>query len=112
MSARTEIATVISTVTGVHCTPYHRQTTTPGEAMVRLDRRNRAENRFGYLNTWQVVVILPQNLAQAEEWIESNGDDLIEAAETVLTVLSLVPSQLPVGTTLVPCVVLEGVREN
>lgn len=112
MSFRADLATAISVVDGVHCTAYHRQTTNPGEAMIRLDRRIRSENGFGYMNTWQVVVILPQNLAQAEGWIDTHGDELIDAAANHLVVQSLVPGQLPVGSTLVPCVVLEGVREN
>lgn len=112
MSFRDDLATAISTLDGVTCTPYHEQTTRLGAAMVRLDRRTRDDSGFGYMNTWQVVVILPQNIADAEKWIEDNGDDLIAAAEDLLTVLSLTPSQLPVGSSLVPCVVLEGVREN
>lgn len=112
MSFRDDLATAISTVDGVTCTPYRRQTTNPGEAMVRMDRRTRSENGFGYMNTWQVAVILPQNVETAERWVEDHGDELIDAAEPHLTVLSLVIGQLPVDNSLVPAVVLEGVREH
>jgi hypothetical protein len=113
MSFRDDLAAAISAVDGVgKCTAYHRQTTTPGEAMIRLDRRVRDDSGFGYLNTWQVVVILPQNLATAEKWIDTHGDALMDAARAHMVVLSLTPGQLPVDTSLVPCVVLEGVREN
>lgn len=112
MTWRDDLATSISTVEGVNCTPYRRQTTTPGEAMVRFDRSARDDSGLGYLNTWQVCVILPQNVATADAWIDDHRDALIAAAEDHLVVTSLVVGQLPVDTSLVPCVVLEGVREN
>lgn len=113
MSFRDDLAAAVTAVPGVkNCTPFHRQTTNVGEAMIRLDRRVRADNGFGFMNTWQVCVILPQILAQAEKWVEDNGDALIEAASDHLVVLSLTPGQLPVGSTLVPAVVLEGAREH
>lgn len=112
MSFRDDLATAISTVDGVTCTPHRRQTTNPGEAMVRFDRSNRSDNGIGYMNAWQVCVILPQNVAAADQWVDEHRDALIEAAEAHLIVTSLVVGQLPVDTSLVPCVVLEGVREN
>lgn len=111
-AVRQAIATAVSTVEGVTCTPYHREVTKAGESWVRLDRIAVDDSRFGSISTWQVVVLLPQNLVQAETQIDELGQALIEATEDVWAFQSLTPGQIPIANTTVPCVVLEGARAN
>jgi hypothetical protein len=108
--ARNLIANAVSTVDGVNVTPYFRQTTKAGEGMVRLDVQRRDDARF-YLDTWQVLVVLPQDIAAAEKWLDANLVALREAAREQLVVLSITPQDLLLDTGKVPVVVIEGVRE-
>jgi len=114
MSIREEIAEAATTVYGVTCTPYYEQTTNPGHAFVRLERIN-YENAFGRVYahpSWNVVVVLSQNMAIAERFIEDVVPALVDALKDVLIVTSAVPqrTQFPDGTT-VPCVFINGHRE-
>lgn len=107
---RNLIANAVSAVDGVNVSPYFRQTTKAGEGMVRLDRQARDDSRF-YLNTWQVLIILPQDIAAAEKYLDAKTVPLREAAREQLTVLSITPQELVLDTGKVPVVVIEGVRE-
>lgn len=107
---RTFIATAASTVEGVSCTPYFRQSTKSGDAMVRLDRKVRDASGFGFIATWQVVVILHQDLATAEKWIDANAALLAEALSEELVVTSITPQQLALDTGTVPVLFIEGTR--
>lgn len=109
---REKIAAAASTVEGVRCSEYFRQTTKPGDALVRLDRLNRDETGFGYMAVWQVVVMLPQDLAAAEKWLDEHTDFLITAISEELVVTTVTPQQLALDTGLVPCVVIEGARAS
>lgn len=109
-AARTAIATAASAVEGVNCTPYYRQTTKPGDALVRLDRTFRDDTHFGFMAVWQVVVILPQDLATAEKWLDEHMDSIVEELSEVVVITTVTPQQLALDTGLVPCVVIEGNR--
>jgi hypothetical protein len=104
------IATVASTVEGVNVAAYFRQTTKPGDGMVRLDRMFPDSSGVGFMNTWQVVVMLPQDLASAERFLESIIPGLLAALDPVLALTSVTPGQLSLDTGLVPCVFIEGAR--
>lgn len=108
--ARTAIAAALSVVDGIKCTPNFRQTTKPGDAMVRLERMTRDESGFSYMNTWQVLVILPQDIATAEKYLDTRVDSLVTAVSEELVVTSVTPQQLSIDTGLVPVVVVEGNR--
>lgn len=108
---RDKIATAASAVVGVNVTPYFRQVTKPGQGMVRMDRIN-YPNAFGGVVTWQVVVLLPQDIAQAERWLDENGSVLRAAVAEELVVQSMTPQQLALDTGTVPAVVIEGQREE
>lgn len=107
---REKIAAAASAVEGVNCTPYFRQSTKPGDAMVRLDRMVRDESGFAYMVTWQVVVMLPQDIATAEKWLDANTTLLIEAISEELVVTTVTPQQMALDTGVVPCVLIEGNR--
>lgn len=113
MSARVReaISAAANTVAGVNVTPYFRQVTKPGQGMVRRDRTD-YPNPFGGLVTWQVFVLLPQDIAQAEKWLDENGSVLRAAVAEELIVRSMTPQQLALDSGAVPVVVIEGQREE
>lgn len=111
-AVRQAISDAASAVPGVTVTPYSRQVTRVGEGWVRLDRTD-YPNPFGGLVTWQVVVMLPQDVPAAERWLDENGQALRGAVESELAIRSMTPVQLSIpdaGT--VPAVVIEGQREE
>ena len=83
---REAIAAAASSVDGVKCSPWFRQTTKPGSAHVTYGRSFRDESGFGFMNVWQVLVVLPQDIAAAEKWIAAKGDALLEALGEPLVV--------------------------
>ena len=109
---RQALADAASSLDGINVTPYFRQTTKPGEGMVRLDRMNRAANGFGFMCTWQVIVLLPQDIATAEKYLDQRISDLVEAVSEELVVTSVAPQQLTLDTGTVPCIFIEGNREQ
>lgn len=110
---REAISAAANTVAGVNVTPYFRQVTRPGQGMVRRDRTE-YPNKFGGVVTWQVFVLLPQDIAQAERWLDENGSVLRAAvAEELLEgTVSMAPQQLALDAGAVPVVVIEGQREE
>lgn len=107
---REAIAAAASSVDGVKCSPWFRQTTKPGSAHVTYGRSFRDESGFGFMNVWQVLVVLPQDIAAAEKWIAAKGDALLEALGEPLVVTGMSPQRLALDTDSVPCVVIEGNR--
>lgn len=113
--ARTAIAAAASTVAGVNCKPYYRQSAKPGDACVRLASRAKAGNGFGYVDTWQVWLVLPQDLAAAEKWIDEHGPELEAALEQEFIggVATVTPADLQFGNGPgVNGVIYEGAREG
>lgn len=109
---RARIADAASTVDGVTVSPWFNQTTKPGSGYVRFDRVA-YPNKFGGTVTWQVFVILPPDLAQAEKWLSENITDLYEAINPEIAVQSIAPVQLALGDVgTVPAVVIQGQREQ
>lgn len=108
---RALLADAANTVEGINCTPYFRQTTKPGSAMVRKDRVNYPD-RFGGLVTWQVVVMLPQDLAAAEKFLDEKVPLLVDALWSEMRVTDAIPQQLALDTGAVPIVLIQGSREE
>lgn len=108
---RKAIADAASTVSGVNVSPYFRQTTKTGEGFVRLDRTIRDESGFGFMDNWNVVIVLSSSISTAEKWIEDNCDALIEAISEEMVITQMLPQQLVIdnGTTL-PVLFIEGAR--
>lgn len=109
---RQKLADAASRVDGVNVTPYFRQTTKPGQGMVRLDRMTRSANGFGFMNTWQIIILLPADIAAAERWLENNTSDLVHEIEQELILLSVTPQQLALDSGTIPVVIIEGNREQ
>jgi hypothetical protein len=109
-SVREEITSAANKVDGVNVTPYFRQVTRPGQGMVRKGRVD-YPNTFGGVVTWQVWILLPQDLASAEKWLDETGAALTAAVSEAMVVRSLTPIIAPDLGSL-PAVVIEGTREE
>lgn len=112
MSAREDLAAAVETVSGLTCSPYYTQGTSPGDAHIRLDERVRDESGFGFLDTWHVVIVLGQDTVSAEQWIEEHSAELLTALSEEMWVTSLLPSEILIGATVVNGVIVVGVREH
>lgn len=118
MTAREEIAAAARTVeygdddTSLDVTEYYRQSVRPGTGFVRLADKNRAENGFGYIDTWDVLVALPQDIVSAEKFIEQIQGPLLAALEGVMHVQSLTPTSIIFDAQTVPGIVVTGAREG
>lgn len=114
MSAATRalLAAAANTVAGVKCTPYFTQALNPGNAAVRLDHTE-YPNRFGGVDHWHVIVLLPQKLGDAEKWMDQHRPALHEALNDELVITSIGVQQITVeaGTALL-CAVIQGHRES
>lgn len=109
---RNALAAAANTVEGVKAQPYFRQTTRAGDAFVRLDRWARDTTGFGYMETWGVCVVLPQDLEAAEKYLDEKLDALVSAIEKVLVVTTVTPSRLQLDTGVLPVVIIEGNRAH
>jgi hypothetical protein len=111
MTARDEIAAAANTVAAIKAKAFYRQTTKPGDAWVRRDRTD-YPNKFGGIVTWQLLAILPQNLADAEQWVETNQPLLVAALGEAISVRSARPVELALDSGTVPVLLIEGQREE
>jgi hypothetical protein len=111
-AVRNEIANAAKTVTGINSTPYFRQSVRPFDASVRLAVSNRSTNGFGFMDTWQVWIALPQDLATADKWLDDNKDALTNALGEAMIVVSVTPSELVTDGGTIPGVIIEGARES
>lgn len=118
MGARQELATAASTVIPVggtdplNVTPYYRQSLTPGHGFVRLANKARSTDGFGFMDTWEVWLALPQDIPTAEKWLENNTDALIAALAPLMVITTITPSELVLDANSVPGVVIAGAREG
>lgn len=112
-TVRQALADAASTVTGIDVAPYFRQTTKPGAGMVRHDRTTYPQGtNFGGLVVWQVVVMLPQDLAAAEKFMDEHVPQLVAAVSSEMRVTDVIPQQLALDTGAVPIVLIQGNREE
>lgn len=110
-AVRTALATAASTVPGVDCVEYYRQSTKPGDAMVRR-AGTVYPNVLGGVVTWQVLIVLPQDLATAQKYLDEKVPLIVAALQGELHITSATPQQLAFDTGLVPGAVIEGQREE
>ena len=108
-AVRTALAEAANTVDGISVQPWFRSSTKAGDGMVRLDRIT-YPNPFGGIRTWQVLIVLPQDLAQAERYLEDKTPALVEALGNEMAVDSATPQQIALDTGALPCLVIEGHR--
>lgn len=109
---RQAIADAATGVEGITCHPYFVQSTSPGSAMVRLDRIA-YPNPFGGVCHWNVVVMLPQDQAAAEAYIDTKVPLIRAAILPQLVVTEVQQQQLKIdGLGILPCVFINGHREQ
>lgn len=107
---RTAIAAAASTVAGVTCATGYKQLTKPGDASLRLAALVRSTDGFAFIATWQVMVMVSQDVAAAEKWLDGKADALVDALAAELVVTRIEPVELVLDTGRVPAVLIEGTR--
>lgn len=111
-AVRQALATAANTVDGVDVSAYFKQNARPGAGSVRFGLET-YPNPFGGLITWQVLVNLPQDLAEAEEWIDGHRAALVAALQPELIVQRVLTQQLVLAKDRTqPVLVVEGIREE
>lgn len=112
MSTRQDLADAALTAKGVRSShPYLVAQTDPGTVWVRLDRVE-YPNAFGGVSFWNVVLVLPQDVAEAERYLESTINPLREAIAPHLVVTSVTIQRLQLdGVGTLPVAFFNGHRE-
>lgn len=111
MSTRADIASAANTVEGITAHEYVVGDTDPGTVYPRLDRLE-YPNPFGAVAHWNVVLVLPQDYAEAEKYVEGMLPPLKAALDPhiVITAVELQRLQLD-GAGVLPVAFLNGHRE-
>lgn len=109
---RQVIADAASTVAGISCQPYFVGSTEPGAAMVRYDRTEYPDP-FGGVAHWNVVILLPQDQAAAEQYTDTHIPAVRAAIAPHLVITQVQPQRLDItGVGVLPCVFINGHREE
>jgi hypothetical protein len=113
-AVRTALAEAANGVLGGprKCSTYYRSTTKPGDAWVSFARMDRDDTSFGFMEAWEVRVVLAQDLATAEKWADENSAALVDALSEHMTITAVVMVTLAMDTGNIPGLVVEGVRPN
>lgn len=110
-AARAAIAAAASTVDGIDVKPTYRQSVKAGDGMVRWERGFPAENGFGYMDVWQVLVAVPASSPDAERFLEDHRAPLIAALNPELVIVGIRPAEIVFDSgTTAPGFVIEGIR--
>jgi len=111
MSPREDIAPAAGEVGGITAHEHVVGDTTPGTVYPRLDRIE-YPNTFGGVAHWNVVLVLPQDIADAERYLADTINPLREALAPHLVVTSVTPQRLQLdGVGLLPVAFFNGHRE-
>lgn len=111
MSIRTDIADAASTVDGITGHPYVVGDTSPGTLYPRIERID-YPNAFGGVLFLNVVLVLPQDMAEAEQYLEQKLPALKDALEPHLVITTVQPQRLQLdGVGVLPVAFLNGHRE-
>lgn len=108
---RAALASAASSVEGLVGLPYFVVSTNPGNVLVRYDRTD-YPNRFGGVVHWSLVLVLPQDQAAAEQYLEAKGPALRDALAADLVVTTVTTQLIDFGAGAVPCAVFTGHREE
>lgn len=112
MTVREDLAAAASTVDGITVLPFYVQAPPVGSGFVHYLRTN-YPNKFGGIDTWQIVVAVPPNLAEGQNWIEANRQELVDALKDELIVRTATPTELILdGGSSLRALVIEGDRES
>lgn len=108
---RAEIAAAVSTLDGL--TGFAERPANPkaGDAWPQWRGAERAGG-FAFLETWQVVIVMPSEEVKADEWADLYGYELAQILQPVLHVTGIQPATLPVsGQNDTYALMITGVRE-
>jgi hypothetical protein len=116
VTSREEIAAAASTVDGVDVSPQYRSVTAAGQGYVEWLRTDYPDP-LGGEDYWGVVIVLPTDLAAAQQWIATYKTKLWRAlgrkGENVLTVTQARPELvLMTDNQSLRVLVIEGHRED
>lgn len=111
MSTRSDIESAANSVPGIKAHDYVVGDTDPGTVYPRLDRIE-YPNAFGGVAHWNVVLVLPQDLAGSEQYLEETLPALKAALDPhlVITAVQLQRLQLD-GVGTLPVAFINGHRE-
>jgi len=110
---RQALAAAANAAVGIHAHPYFVQDTTPGSAEIRLERVD-YPNPFGGVGKWNVVVLLPQDMADAEKYLDDVVlAKVVPAVQEALVVTSVVPQRVEFpGAGVLLAAFINGHREE
>lgn len=112
MSTRSDIEAAASSVPGIKAHEYVVANTDPGTVYPRLERID-YPNAFGGVAHWNVVLVLPQQHAEAERYLEEILPDLKAALDPVLAVTGVTLNRLQLdGVGTLPVAFINGHREQ
>lgn len=112
MTDREDLAAAASTVDGVTVAPFYRQTTKVGDGWIDDGPIVPAENGFGWIATWRIRVVTPQDNAASQAYLDSKAPALVAALARELTVTQI-DRELGVfeaGGPVVPVITITGAR--
>lgn len=111
MSTRTDLVAAADTVAGIRAYEYVVGATDPGTVYPRLDRIE-YPNAFGGVAHWSVVLVLPQDLAEAERYVEDMLPALKAALDPHIVITAVVLQRLQLdGVGTLPVAFINGHRE-
>lgn len=111
MSTRSDLASAASAVEGITAHEYVVGQTDPGTVYPRLDRVE-YPNAFGGVAHWSVVLVLPQDLAEAERYVETKLPALKAALDPYLVITAVLLQRLQLdGIGVLPVAFINGHRE-
>lgn len=111
--ARLLISEAASSVEGINVSPYYRQVTRSGQGFIQYRGSDRDSSGFGFMTRWAAVIVLPQDIAAAETYLDTHLDALLSAVGEALIVTNAEPITLATdqGSTI-PALSVEGVLAN
>jgi hypothetical protein len=110
-AVRQALADAVNTVEGLVGLPHFQVATNVGNVLIRYDRTE-YPNRFGGVVFWSLVLVLPQDLAASEEYLEAKGPALRDAVAAELVITTVTTQLIDFGAGSVPTAVFTGHREE
>lgn len=107
---RAEIATAASVLDGVKVSPNYRQRVKPRDGFVKWAGRVRDDSGLGWIDTWQVWIVLAQDVETAERWLAEHLDQLVANLDEALVVTAATPAELLLGDKPTNGLIIEGTR--
>ena len=109
MSIRETLAQAVSRLDRYNISAYYRQTTKAGDGFVSFAGTTPSENGFGWMDSWQILIVLGGDLKAAEIRLDEDLAQILEALEPYLVLTQVTPSQIAFDTLVVSALVIEGV---